>query len=92
MPEHTTTKWTCSRCGKVETHEGSEQPPNWSRVGFVTPPRGSWSDKVTILGDLCNDPLCGGLIVAFMHGEELTETERQRRMSEALARVGDHDG
>lgn len=76
MPEHTTTVWTCSRCGAVEEVEGTGQPKNWCRIGFVNPPRASWSDKATILGDLCNDDECGGLIVAFVHGEEKTARAR----------------
>ncbi len=85
MPEHTTTVWTCSRCGVVEEVEGTGQPKNWIRVGFVTPPRSG--DQATVLGDLCNDELCGGLVVAFVHGEEQTEQERiveLRRMLEGV--------
>lgn len=70
MPEHTTTVWTCSRCGNVEEVQGTGQPKDWCRVGFVNPPRASWTDKATVIGDLCNDPECGGLIVAFVNGEE----------------------
>lgn len=88
MPERTETTWTCSRCGAIETLPGTDQPKDWTRVGFVNPPKASWGDKLTILGDLCNGPRCGGLLVAFMHGEELSEAMRIDEMEAAMARIG----
>lgn len=87
MPEHTTTVWKCSRCGCVEEVEGTDQPKDWCRVGFVTPPRASWSDKLQVLGDLCNADMCGGLIVAFMHGTEDVEKPRLIHIAEAMERA-----
>ena len=85
MPERTTTVWTCSRCGFVEEVEGTGQPKDWVRVGFVHPPKASWTDKLTVLGDLCNNPDCGGLIVAFMGGTEEAERARQAEFARMLA-------
>lgn len=70
MASHTTTVWTCERCGDVEEVEGHDkQPKDWIRVLFVTPPRGSLSDLAEALGDLCNK--CGGDLVWFCHGNDL---------------------
>lgn len=87
MPEHTTTVWTCSRCGCVEEVEGTGQPKDWCRVGFVTPPKASWSDSLQVLGDLCNRDGCGGLIVAFMQGTEDVESERHANIAAAIQRA-----
>lgn len=90
MPEHTTTIWTCSRCGDVEEVEGIGQPKDWCRVGFVTPPKASWSDKLQTLGDLCNGDMCGGLIVAFIQGTEDVEKPRLIHIAEAIERATSH--
>jgi hypothetical protein len=87
MPENTTTVWTCSRCGCVEEVEGMGQPKDWCRVGFVYPPRASWADKVQEIGDLCNAPGCGGLIIAFMNGKEDEEAKRQAEVARLLQKV-----
>jgi hypothetical protein len=76
MPETTTTDWVCSRCGNGLTiqHDpkkpGEVQPRDWTRVYYVTPPRGSM-DIAKACGDLC-DP-CGGLLVDFMSGKDIAE-------------------
>lgn len=88
MPERTTTEWTCSRCGSVDEVEGTGQPKNWVRVGFVNPPKASWADEVTVLGDLCNDPDCGGLIVAFMRGEYEVERAKNAEQKRLMAKLG----
>lgn len=87
MPEYTRTVWTCTRCGCVEEVEGMGQPKNWVRVGFVTPPKASWSDCLTIMGDLCNGPRCGGLLVEFVNGKEKVAEERLNNYDEMMARV-----
>lgn len=75
MPEATSTVWTCSRCGVTETlvHGGGRwaQPKNWLRAFFVTPPRASAADCLTLIGDLCNP--CGGLLVDFVHGRNIEQ-------------------
>lgn len=69
MPETTTTRWTCSRCGAEETVEGTGQPGGWNRIYFVNPPKASISDRALSLGDLCNP--CGGLMVDFVQGRNI---------------------
>lgn len=85
MAERTTTVWTCTRCGSQEEVEGLGQPKDWCRVGFVNPPKASWSDRLTVLGDLCNASTCGGLLVAFMHGDD--DKERARLVEFELAMI-----
>lgn len=87
MPERTTTVWTCTRCGATEEVEGTGQPKNWVRVGFVNPPKASWTDNLTTLGDLCNDPKCGGLLVAFMHGNEDDEEARINHLHDVMKKI-----
>lgn len=87
MPEHTTTVWTCTRCGSVEEVQGTNQPKDWIRVGFVNPPRASWTDKLTVLGDLCNDPDCQGLVVAFVHGDEDDQRAKNAEMRRMMAKL-----
>lgn len=86
MPSNTTTVWTCSRCGAVEEVEGTGHPKTWIRVGFVNPPKASW-ESVTVVGDLCNGPDCGGLIVDWMKGTEDKKRRHQRDYDAAMARV-----
>lgn len=81
------TTWTCTRCGRTEQLAGLDQPKDWVRVGFVCPPKASWTDRLTVVGDLCNGPDCGGLIVAFMHGTEAEEILRQDQYAAAMGRV-----
>lgn len=86
MPERTTTVWTCSRCGSVEEVRGAEQPKDWVRVAFVNPPKASWNDR-TEVGDLCNDELCGGLLVAFVNGAYEETQARVVEMRRMMARA-----
>lgn len=77
MPELTSTVWTCSRCGTTRHLSGTDQPKDWLRVHYVTPPRGSVSDIGRSIGDLC-DP-CGGFLVDFMTGKNI-----EQEMAKAL--------
>lgn len=80
-------EWTCSRCGDTVTLPTGEQPRDWTRVYFVTPPRGALADRAVTAGDLCNAESCGGLIVAFLNGNEAEEVRRHAQMAEAIARA-----
>lgn len=86
MPEHTTTAWTCTRCGERVVKEGLDQPTTWSRIWYVTPPKGSVGDIGHSLGELC-DP-CGALLVSFMQGKDVDEeTQAELRHLRTLVSV-----
>lgn len=93
MADHTTTVWTCERCGAVEEVEGTGQPSNWVRAYFVNPPKASIANVAKKLGDLC-DP-CGGLLVDFVNGKNV-EQEMARALEmaaiERWAKALDFDG
>lgn len=79
----TTTVWTCSRCGVVEECADTNQPKNWSRVFFATPPRCA---DYTSCGYLCNP--CGGYLVIFVTGGDVAEAEaHEAKLAQMLAEV-----
>ena len=67
----TKTRWTCSRCRKVEITKGALSPPHWIFVGFR--PLGSFPQDLepphafTTVGYLCNP--CGGDFVDWVNDE-----------------------
>lgn len=56
---------------------GTDQPKDWWRAYFVSPPRGSITDLAKNLGDLC-DP-CSALLIDFVTGKNI-----EQEMAKAL--------
>ncbi len=90
MTSETTTKWTCSRCKKVEVTLNRRRPTNWVQAMFRIL-REIESAMVEEIGELCNE--CGGLLVTFVNGGDVEREERiNRMMAEAVTAEAGDDG
>ena len=61
--------WTCNRCKATVTLESHQQPTDWGRLTFVTPPRRDPnSGERVVVWDICQE--CDSALADFIYRPE----------------------